>query len=83
MVAFEAPLPLEEESIEVLTEGEGRELSAGDQALLSYTGFDGRTGHIMWDESPTLTEIHEISAEGVGRASSTRSTASPRAAGYS
>lgn len=66
MVAFDAPLPLEEESIEVLTEGEGRELGAGDQALLSYTGFDGRTGQVMREESPAMTRIHEISADGVG-----------------
>lgn len=66
MVAFEAPLPLAEESIEVLTRGEGREISAGDQVLLSSTGFDGRTGQVVQDEAPARTRLHELSVDGVG-----------------
>ncbi|MFD1718031.1 FKBP-type peptidyl-prolyl cis-trans isomerase [Georgenia deserti] len=66
VVSFDAPLPLEDSSVETLIEGDGRELAANEPVLLSLTAYDGDTGELMEGREVGVARTFTLTPEDVG-----------------
>lgn len=66
VVTFTPPLPLAESSVDVLIEGEGRELAEGEPMLLSLTAYDGEDGELVEDREVGVAQTLTLSREDVG-----------------
>lgn len=66
VVRFDAPLELSATETEVLVEGAGRELGAGDPAVLAVTTYDGNTGEILDQDTSGRARVLAVTEEDLG-----------------
>lgn len=66
VVTFTPPLPLEEESVDVVIEGDGRELVEGEPVLMTLTAYDGADGELIEDRPVGETQTRMLTAEDAG-----------------
>lgn len=66
LVTFDPPLPLAEESVDVVTEGDGREVTEGGPVLMTLTAYDGEDGELIEDRPVGETQTRTLTAEDAG-----------------
>ncbi len=66
VVTFTPPLALAEESVDVVIEGDGRELVEGEPVLMTLTAYDGADGELIEDRPVGETQTRMLTAEDAG-----------------
>ncbi|MHB1063146.1 MAG: FKBP-type peptidyl-prolyl cis-trans isomerase [Georgenia sp.] len=66
VVTFAPPLPLQEERVDVIIEGDGRKLVEGEPVLMTLTAYDGQDGELIEDRPVGEAQTRMLTEEDAG-----------------